>query len=73
MNVVGGDPKARVPVVAQWVMNPPSILEDASSFPDLAHWVKDLVLLQATVQVTNAAWIPHCCGCGRGWQLAALI
>ena len=29
-------------VVAQQVMNPPSIHEDTGSIPGLNHWVKDL-------------------------------
>ena len=33
-----------VPVVAQMVKNPTSILEEVGSIPDLAQWVKDPVL-----------------------------
>ena len=43
--------------------------EDAGLIPGLTQWVKDLVLLQAAVQVADAAWILCCSGCGIGWQL----
>ena len=36
-----------VPVMVQWVKNPPSIQEDVGSIPGLAQWVKDPVRLQA--------------------------
>ena len=58
-----------VSVVVQQVKNLTSVHGDAGSIPGLTQWVKDLVLLQAVVQVADAAWILHCCGCGIGQQL----
>ena len=39
--------KGGVPTVAQWVKNPTSIHEDASSIPGLTQRVMDLALFQA--------------------------
>ena len=51
--------------MAQQVKNPTNIREDAGLTPGLAHWVKDLMLLQAAI----VAWILYCCGCDVGRQL----
>ena len=48
---------SEVAVAAQWVKNPTQGCEDAGSVPDFTQWIKDLVLLQSAVQVTDAAQI----------------
>ena len=50
-------------------MNPTSIPEDVGLTPGLPQGIKDLALPQAGAQVTDAAWIWHCRGCGVAWEL----
>ena len=55
--------------MAQCVKNPTSLSEDEGLIPGLSQWIKDLVLQQASVQITDAARIQCCCGCVLGLQL----
>ena len=50
------------------VTNPTSIHEDGGSIPGLAQ-CQGSGIAMSYVKVASTARIPHCCGCGVGWQL----
>ena len=61
--------KKGVAIVALWFKARLCLGKDAGLIPGLSQWVKDLALLPAMVQVTEAALIQCCCGCDVGRQL----
>ena len=58
-----------VPVVAQRLRTQHSVCVDVGSIPGLTQWVKDPILPQVSVYVTEMARIWHGCGCGIDQQL----
>ena len=50
-------------------MNLPHINEDVGLIPGLIQMVKDPVLPQDLVYITDVAGILHCCSCGVDLQL----
>lgn len=53
-----------VPAMAHRSANLTGIYEEAGSIPDLVQWLGDLASPRAVVWVSDAAWIPSCCGPG---------
>ena len=57
--------------MAQQVETRHRVCEDTGWIPGLAPWVKEPALLQALVEVTNAAWIWHYCDYGIGLRCSS--
>ena len=55
--------------VAQQLMNPTRIHENAGLIPGPIQWLEDMLLLWAPLWVADVAQILCCCGCGVGQQL----
>ena len=59
--------------MAPWINDLPCLHGSAGSILGLTQWVKDpthsAVLPKAAAQVTGAAQMWRCCGCGVGQQL----
>ena len=59
------------PNISQWAIKQSGQKWLSFGVPTVAQWVKDPTLPQAAAQVTDATWIPHCCGCGCGIGLSS--
>ena len=55
----------------QWLTNPnlTRIHEDVGWIPTLLSGLRIWCCHELWCNVTDAAQIPRCCGCGAGWQL----
>ena len=58
-----------VPIVAQWVKNPPGIREDVGLVPRLVQGNKDLAMLQAASYGEDTSQIWCCYGYSLWWEL----
>ena len=58
-----------VPIVAQWVKNPPGIREDVGLVPSLVQENKDLAMLQAASYGEDTSQIWCCYGYSLWWEL----